>query len=243
MWNMRGDKKKISRFPVTRWSLVGRAGASDEMTRQRALGELLHLYGPALRAFLVEARRIPVDLADDLLQQFIADKIMAAQLIRKADQGRGKFRNFVVKSLSNFVSTRLKSVYKEQARMTALHEVSSSLATSSRAVYCFEQEWVQQVVVDALDMMEKDCVQRGRTDLWGIFGRRVVGPLLREEEPASYEAVVEEFQIASPRQAINLLASAKRVFVRHLRAAVGRYVEGDERIDREIEDLRAIVER
>lgn len=239
----RSGAKKISRFPATQWSLVGRAGGVDEPLRQRALEELLRVYVPALRSFLVEARGLSGDLAEEMLQQFIADKIMAAKLLQKADQGRGKFRSFVVKSLNNFVNSKLKSLQKEQARTVALDEAEACLTVSSTAICRFEEEWVRQLVMDALGMMEADCEQRGRADLWGIFKRRVVVPLLTEVEPASYESVVEELGIDSPRQAINLLASAKRVFMRHLRAAVGRYVDGDEGIDREIADLRAIVER
>jgi hypothetical protein len=56
-------------LPPTRWSLVGRAAASDEQTRGAALSELLVVYMPCLRAFLVQSRRVPADLADDLLRE------------------------------------------------------------------------------------------------------------------------------------------------------------------------------
>ena len=86
---MSDEQEKRSRFPQTHWSLVGRAAASDDLLRQQALTDLLMAYLPGLRAFLVEIRRVPADLAEDLLQGFVADKVLAAGLLRHANQGRG----------------------------------------------------------------------------------------------------------------------------------------------------------
>jgi hypothetical protein len=47
--------------------------------------------------------------------------------------------------------------------------------------------------------------------------------------------------IQTPREAMNLLANAKRSFLKHLRAAVGRYARTEEEIDAEIADLRKIL--
>lgn len=240
---MSPEHKKPSRFPETRWSLVGRAAASDELTRQQALSELLVRYVPGLRAFLVETRRVPADLADDLLHDFVADKVLAAKLVRKADQGRGKFRNFVLKSLSNFVTTRLRREYAARAMAAGLDEGRIASLSARRETDRFEQEWVQQVVRDAVQLMQADCHDRARSDLWEIFRLRIVEPMLHDAEPAEYDQIVRRLGIRTPRQAINLLASAKRCFLRHLRSAVGNYVSGDEKIDEEISDLRRIVGR
>jgi hypothetical protein len=101
---------------------------------------------------------------------------------------------------------------------------------------------VQQVVRDALQMMEADCKARGRSDLWEMFRWRVVDPMLRDAEPIDYGAIVQRLGIGTPRQAMNLLATAKRAFMGHLREAVGKYVKPNA-IDGEIDDLRQIVDR
>ncbi|MGO9119701.1 MAG: hypothetical protein ACLQPD_19075 [Desulfomonilaceae bacterium] len=236
-------QSKRSRFPDTRWSLVGRAAVSEEATRQQAITELLAVYTPALRAFLVESRRLPPDLADDLVQGFVADKILSRKLVHHANQAKGKFRNFLLKSLSNFVTTNLKREYAVRAKelsfdLSALEEFPSQEDTDR-----FDRKWVQQVVSDALDMMEADCIGSNRMDEWNIFCHRVVKPMMSGKEPPSYEDLIRQFQIQTPRQAINLLVTAKRRFVRHLRAAVGRYVHHEESIDSEIVSLRQIVGR
>ena len=232
-----------TRFPETQWSLVGRAGVEDEAVRDGAVAELLEIYRSALRAFLVETRRIPGELSDDLLQDFIADRILSRRILEQANSDRGRFRNFLVKSLSNYASTKLRKEYSRQAREFDFDEALVEVPDSGQDTDRFDQEWVRSLVADTLTLMEADCRERGRMDLWEILRIRAVAPILDGAEPVSYDEIIERFELESPRQAINLLATAKRAFVRHLRVAVGRYAGGEERIEQELADLRAIVGR
>lgn len=239
---MSGGTKK-SRFPETQWSLVGRAAEGDDLAREEAVSRLLTIYRPALRAFLVETRRIPDGMADDILHDFVADRILAKRILERVDSDRGRFRNFMVKSLSNFAST---AMTKEATRTRPTVELDDNAlfdaATRANTDH-FDQEWVRSLVADALTLMEEDCRARGRADVWEIFVARAVDPILHDRVPVEYDALVERFGLNTPRQAINLLATGKRAFVRHLRVAVGRYVDGDARVDQEITDLKAIVGR
>ena len=70
------------------------------------MAELIQAYSPALRDYLTQVRRVNADHADDLLQSFLADKILEDDLIRRAEQGRGRFRSFLVSSLDRFVADR-----------------------------------------------------------------------------------------------------------------------------------------
>src|SRR5580693_2515632 len=90
-------------FPVTQWSLIARASHVDVETRRRALGELLERYVPAVRCYLTLGKRIDPDRADDILQGFLASKILDEHLIERADQQRGKFRTFLLTALDRFI--------------------------------------------------------------------------------------------------------------------------------------------
>jgi hypothetical protein len=97
MRNDRDFAQAPSAFPQTQWSLVERAGQqANPQEQRRALEALLKRYLPALRAHLIEVRRIPSDRADDLLQGFIADKVIEQNLLERAQKERGRLRNFVV---------------------------------------------------------------------------------------------------------------------------------------------------
>lgn len=240
---MSDEQEKRSRFPQTHWSLVGRAAASDDLLRQQALTDLLMAYLPGLRAFLVEIRRVPADLAEDLLQGFVADKVLAAGLLRHANQGRGKFRNFILKSLNNYVTTRMRGEYTTRAKAVGIDELLIGSLCDDLGSNGFEQEWVQQVVRDAIELMQTECRINGRSDLWDVFRLRVVEPMLHDAEPADYSELVRRFGFETPRQAINLLVNAKRAFTKHLRSAVAKYISRESDIDEEIADLRRIVMR
>lgn len=234
---------KAQRFPDTRWSLVGRADSLDEAERHSALSELLSAYTPALREFLAASRRIPPDLVEDLVHDFIVDKIFARKLLHHADHSKGKFRNLVMKALSNFASSRLRRLRPEWVTANGLDLSEVMDGSSQPEVERFDKVWVEGVVHETLEVMRKECDEDGRPDIWEMFFGRIVAPMLYGDEPVEYGLLVERLRLESPRQAINLLATGKRSFLRHLRTAVARYVEGDERIEREIADLQAIVNR
>lgn len=234
-------EKTSNRFPDTRWSLVGRAESADEAERQGALTELLLAYTPALKEFLSASRRVPPDLVEDLVHDFIVDKILARKILHHADQGKGKFRNLVMKALSNFASSRLRRLRPEWVSANGLDLSEIVDGTSQQEVARFDRVWVEQIVRGTLAVMKAECEQDGRTDIWEMFYARVVAPMLYGDEPTEYGALAARLRLESPRQAINLLATGKRSFLRHLRTSVGHYVEGDEQIEREISDLQEIV--
>src|SRR4051812_18671040 len=94
-------------FPATQWSLVDRAARESDLPAQRqALATILQRYLPALRAHLVAAKRIAPDRADDLLQGFVADKIIEQNLLAHAQQGKGKFRSFLLVTLNRYIIDR-----------------------------------------------------------------------------------------------------------------------------------------
>ena len=83
----------------------------------------------------------------------------------------------------------------------------------------------------------------GRSAYWSVFDCRVVAPIFDGVEALPYDQVVERFGFRSPTEASNALVTAKRMFVRALRAVVAEYARDEDGIDREIEELRAILSR
>jgi RNA polymerase sigma-70 factor (ECF subfamily) len=96
-------------FPATQWSLVDRARQTDEGGRREAMSDLLVRYLPALRAHLVAERGMPRQRVDDLLQGFVADKIIEQRLLDHAQEGRGKFRSFLLVTLNHYIISEHRS--------------------------------------------------------------------------------------------------------------------------------------
>lgn len=231
--------KSRENFPDTQWSLVGRARSEDDAVRQEALARILGIYSPALKKFLMRSRNMDVDVADDLVQGFIADKILQGNVLVRAKQNKGKLRNYLARSLLNFANSKWGHERSAQGEGIDTIDLEDRAASSARERY-FDQEWAKQVVQQTLERMRQEY-ESGRSDIWLVFRRRLYEPLLHDAEPASYDELVAQLGIATPREAINLLATAKRGFERHLKLVIGEYVDGDGAIEAEIEELRRSV--
>ena len=226
-------------FPTTRWTLVGRAegGGND-------LAVLLKRYLPALRAYLVLERRLSADVADDLLQGFTASRILKQNLLSRADAARGKFRTFLLTALRNYAADEARA-----ARAAKRHPADGKLASldearevgTSESCDSFDIEWARQTLANAIEQTRNECQTNGRPELWELLRVRVIEPAMNGEPPPAYEQLVARFGFATPVQASNALITAKRMFARALRATIGRYADNAAEIERELNDLRAIL--
>jgi RNA polymerase sigma-70 factor (ECF subfamily) len=227
-------------FPTTRWSLVGRAAETDAEARRTALDALLRLYLPALRAHLRIARRFRAVDADDLLQGFVADKVMESGIIGRADVARGRFRSYLLVALDRYVvSQARRERAAKRGRGTAETdgpEAGEAVAADGEPSDAFETAWARELVAEAKRRMEASCREAGRDDVWCVFARHVA--------PTQGGADGERLtgSIADRKKQANLLVTAKRAFRRAIRSVIADYVENDEQVDEEICDLkRALV--
>jgi hypothetical protein len=235
-------------FPTTHWSAVARAVASAEdhgAARRRALADLLHRYLPAMKAFLVLDRRLDPHRCDDLLQGFVAEMVLERNLLARADQGRGRFRTFLLACLSRYVAMQHR--YNNAAmrhpgdrQLLTLSDDAAETIGQSCPSDAFDVAWGRQVIADALDRMRKECDESLRPDLWALFEGRVVRPAMENIPPLDYEQLQKRFGFETPSQATNALVTAKRMFTRVLRCVVAEYADGEE-VDQELIHLRKIL--
>jgi RNA polymerase sigma-70 factor (ECF subfamily) len=226
-------------FPSTRWPLVRRAGGDHGAPdRRQALEELLRHYLKPLRRYLVRVRRIPAAEADDLLQEFLSQKVLEQNLIGRADPARGRFRSFLLKSLNWFVTDRLRQGRNSDASLSNEgHPEPMDGATGPDRL--FDVEWGRQVLSDAVERMRRQCVQARRADVWAVFEARVLGPTLGGVAPVSLEQLAWRLRLRAAADVSNLLVTAKRMFGRNLRAVVAEYLHDPQGIEDELADLRA----
>lgn len=234
------------RFPTTQWSLVARAGACSTDAQREALGGLLSRYLRALQAHLVHGKRVPPEEAEDLVQDFVASKILEKNLIGRADRTLGKFRTFLLASLDRFLIDyyRTKSAKKrapDEAHLVDVGHQEQLLDAAGTPFDAFDVEWARCIVAQALQHMEEECRQSERDDVWNVFECRLLGPLLHGSEAVEYDVLVERFALKSPSHASNLLITGKRMFARALRSSVAEYASSEEEIETEIAELRSIL--
>jgi hypothetical protein len=241
-----GDPGAVS-FPTTQWSEIARAADVDPQAKRAALGRLLATYLPALRAHLVIQRRLPADRADDVLQSFICDQVVADDLVSRADRMRGRFRTFVLVALDRYAARvhRHDTAQKRspEAPLVSLDDVEAVHGDADAASE-FDLAWARQVVLQAIATMREQCMSDGgRRELWTVFETCALAPLFDNAEAPPLKVVAEQLGLNSPQQVSNLLVTAKRTFARVLGTIVGEYAQDADEIDLELRDLWKILSR
>jgi hypothetical protein len=242
---MDANLENTSLWPLTDWSALGRA--ADAVGKEVAPLELLIIkYQKALRICLISRFPWLQGEADRLITEFSEDRILREGWLKKPQSGRGRFRDYLKRSLINFVLDQYKK--KDAVKhATPIDELDQEIIAPTQASASFELDWTKTLLTEALKRMEADCRQPGRdqpkrSHIWEIFEMRLLSPSLDGADVPSYEQAVSQLKLRSPNEASNMLLSAKRIFKRHLLAVITEY-EGQGKAMAELEDLQRLLQR
>lgn len=227
---------------ATRWSLVARLEEGDDETRQQALSDLVQAYLPVLEWYLSRHRGLGQHQGEDLIQGFVASKVVHQNILTRADKSRGRFRTFLLNAFQNYIRDELRRASASRRRPPGgpplpLEEADGVVALEADMDRQFRREWMRQVISMAVDGMEKECTTNDRPDVWAVFKARLLDPILMGMEPEPYGTLAGRLQLASPSQASNLLITAKRMFSRHLREVVRETVSDPSEAEEELKEL------
>lgn len=220
-------------FATTNWSLVARARDADPEVRREALDSLLRAYLPALRGFLIRGLRLDPTSADDLVQGFVADKILAQNLLGRVDRDRGRLRSVLVKVLQHYAIDALRRRRTESRRVDALAQLEADREPDSDV---FAAEWAREILERALESARSEALAKRRPEEWELLDARIVQPALCGAEPPAYEDLVARFGFRDIKQAENALVTAKRRLRRAVEQTIREYAAPDE-VEDEISDL------
>jgi RNA polymerase sigma-70 factor (ECF subfamily) len=223
------------------------AGAAAEEGRSwEAFPAFLSRYSPPLRSYLLVRFRFDADRVDDLLQGFLADKVLGERLLRRADRRRGRFRSFLVRALDHFVTSQLRKDHAAKRSppggVASLDESLARIPAAPAMADVFDVAWAKRVVELAVETMRRECEKDGRHDLWHVFDARVLRPTLGMSDPLPLQELVTELGV-TPAQASNLLSTAKRRFTQALRREVSAYASDEPDAEEELLRLRRILAR
>ena len=133
--------------------------------------------------------------ADDLLQDFIAGKVLVDQLIPRADRQRGRFRTFLLTALDRFVANQFRfDSAQKRAPMAPQCATLQNLAVCEDgpdASKAFDIAWARQLIRNAIEQMQRECQSNGRLDVWDVFEARVLEPMLEGAQPVAYDVLAE----------------------------------------------------
>jgi len=221
------EPSKSSIFPRTDWAELGKAAEAEQMPLDR----LVRLYWQPLKIFLVATFPTLKNQADTLLQDFAEDKFLQEGWLRKADQTRGRFRDFLKKSLRNFVLNRLNLAEMKNPPIS-LEELEQELPEPEAVSEEFDLAWARVAFAETLRRMEADCKnpdedQPRRSYIWEMFRIRLLEPIFNGVAEVPYDQLIDRFGLKSPTDASNTLLSAKRIFKAHLSKVIKEYARQD----------------
>lgn len=228
-------------FPTTRWSLFEAVGSGDPDRGQQALEMIITRYSPPLKGHIIRKHLATADDADDLLHEFILNRLLTTDVIRRADKERGRFRHFIRRVLTDFAidqMRRSRSPVHSPKSLSGLSEAGASVPPiTDTADRQFDRDWGKRVVTESIRMMEHECTRVERQDLWEVFSGRLLRPLLENTAPEPYEQMMARLGVLTDTQAQNRLITSKRMFARVVRDVVSEYLFSEREVEDEIRDL------
>lgn len=231
-------RSRSDSFPSTHWSEIRSLSAGEIEQQKLILTKLLERYHAPMELFLKAQLRIrnPED-RDDILQGFILDKIICNKILERAQQSRGRLRNYIKTCLRNYANSWFRSNNRGALSNAVRVELLDRLpATGSEGGCTFERQWAHTVVADALRRQQEVYMSNGNTDTWDIFWEQVINPILNGANPTGIAELAERLNL-SQKQVHNKIVNARRTFRSCLRATIGEYEPNEDLIEDEIRDL------
>jgi DNA-directed RNA polymerase specialized sigma24 family protein len=151
-------------FSPTRWSMVSRARAQQPRERATALNELCMIYWYPVYGF-IRRKGYDAESAKDFTQEFLSSWLMGSALER-ADQGRGKFRTFLLHALSDFLvdqSRKAKAqkrgggvsdIHLDALEMEARHRLEPLTEETPERAY--DRVWAETLMQRAQQRLHQD---------------------------------------------------------------------------------------
>lgn len=198
----------MAEFPNTRLSVIERIRVGDDEARREALGVFINDYRPALIAFLVKAKRVdPVD-ADDLVNDFILNKIIKGKVLELA-RDNGRFRSAMRTCIQRYLIDSIRKRSRDPISPDADLDQMPFADPSASDVEPLDRVWAIATFTSALSQMKRE------SDHWELFVGRVL-----TQPPVEYDTITAKLGYENPQKASNALMTAKRSFNRILSACM-----------------------
>lgn len=165
-------------FVTTRWSIVVAAGAHDGSRQAETALELLcQTYWQPIYTF-IRRRGYPPEEAEDLTQSYIA-RLLERKEFHKARPDRGRFRTFLLTTVSHFLSHERERQY---AKKRGGGELALSLdfenaekgyrsepVASGTPQSAFERQWALTILKQTMEQLRTTYASRGREHLFEVL--------------------------------------------------------------------------
>lgn len=199
-----------SDFPPTQWGVVMDSAGRSTTRADQALAQLCQRYWPAVYATVRRRGCTPED-AEDLTQDFFAH-ILGRKWTGRADPGRGKFRTFLLTSLTNFLNDAHdrrrsekrggKFAFTSLDTAGAENSYTAFGGTAAEPGQTFDAQWARSLVDATMERLRRQYALEGRVAVFDTLRSFLTG-----DEGRSYQEAANslELSIANVRTNIHRL--------------------------------------
>jgi len=230
-------------FATTRWSIVLAAGGVGRNGCRTALTQLCEIYWYPLYAYVRSSAGVRE--AQDLTQSFFAH-LLEKRTIGKADHDRGRFRDFLLASLKNFLANERQKACAQKrggksvrlsldfAAGESRYQIEPSHALTAENLY--ERRWVLTLLDQVLERLRLELIQSGNAEHFGQLKGALIGETTAEEYARA--AAVLDITPAAAKQAAYRM---RRRFRQLFRQCVAQTLADESDVDDEISRLLEVL--
>jgi len=238
---MHEDESGPSRFRTTAWSVVAAAQDRTSASYQKSLEYLCKTYWKPIYNY-IRRRGFPHDMARDLTQDYFT-VFLEKGFVEAADRERGKFRTFMLTTLTRFLSKQYRKEKKHRNNISidivtedGREELPvPELADDHTAEDEFNRSWAHSLIERSLARMQECCTE-GKQALYArIFACYIDSAT--DIEPKTYRQIGDLHGL-SETDVTNYLHRGRNIFQKLLREEVRQSVLTEAEVDEEIEELR-----
>jgi DNA-directed RNA polymerase specialized sigma24 family protein len=203
-------------FPSTRKSAVDAAASPNAERRAWAVEVIVGAYWKPAYKYIRMKWGASNDEAKDLTQAFFAT-VIEKEFFKDYDSARASFRTYLRVCVDRFVANAKKSAAAIKRGGGAVHLPLDS--DRIEAENGFEREWVRTLFSMAVEALQKECDESGKTVHFKLFERYDL-----DERPATYAQLADEFGV-STTDVTNYLSwtrrQLRRIVLAHLKQMTG----------------------
>ena len=232
-------------FATTHWSVVLMAGHTEEPKALNALEILCKTYWHPLYAYVRRRGHSPDD-AEDLTQSFFA-WLLQRQWLQRANEERGRFRSFLLTSMSNFLANEWdKSTAQKRGggrvvswqRLEAESQGAWEPADTFTPEQDFERRWALALLNKVMERLDAEFETDGKQALFETLKPCLLG----ERDGQPYAALASKLRMTegSIKVAVHRLRQRYRQL---LREEIANTVSQPEEVEEEMRHLFKVLQR
>ena len=230
-------------FLTTHWSLIEDVQSQNDKDHA-LIGLLLDKYWKPVYCYL-RRKGYDNEQAKDLTQGFFHEVVLSRELVRRADQSKGRFRSFLLHALNQYLidEKRREASHKRipKNKLVPLDFTNPPVlphAISKQAPEeCFNYAWKSTLLDQSLSQVQDQCSEQGMETHWHVFREKVVKPILEDAEPLSLKEICAKYNIENEAKASNMIVTVKRHFQAALKKNVRNTVTSEDQIDEELREI------